>query len=211
MLDGHAYHVVNRGAKRALMFRTARDYLAFEELLQEHVSAPDARVVLFAYCLMPNHWHMVVSPKAALALSSFMHRLTTAHARAWQYANGTKGEGAVYQGRFAAIPIQSDRHFLIVCRYVERNALRASLVGRAEDWPWSSLWRRAQEGAVPWLAPWPIDRPPTWIHDVNKAQTMGELDAIRRAIRRGQPFGDVTWTQSVGGTACRGPRRQQRD
>ena len=211
LLGGHAYHVVNRGAKRALMFRAAQDYLAFEELLQEHVSAPDARVALFAYCLMPNHWHMVVSPGADLALSSFMHRLTTAHARAWQYANGTKGQGAVYQGRFAAIPIQSDRHFLIVCRYVERNALRASLVGRAEDWPWSSLCRRAHEGEVPWLAPWPVDRAPTWIDDVNQAQTLGELDAIRRAIRRGLPFGDDVWTQSVGGGASRRPRRLQRD
>ena len=75
------------------MFRAAQDYLAFEELLQEHVSAPDARVALFAYCLMPNHWHMVVSPAAAHALSSFMHRLTTTHARAWQHANGTNGAG----------------------------------------------------------------------------------------------------------------------
>ncbi len=95
------------------------------------------RVAVFAYCLMPNHWHLVASPTAPGALSIFMHRLTTTHARLWHRARGSAGEGAVYQGRFSAIPIQCDRHFLIVCRYVERNALRASLVSRAEDWPWS--------------------------------------------------------------------------
>ena len=202
---------MNRGAKRALMFREARDYLAFEALLQEHISAPQNCVALFAYCLMPNHWHLVVSPGAAVALSTFMHRLTTAHARSWQYSNGTAGQGAVYQGRFRAIPIQNDRHFLTVCRYVERNAQRASLVARAEDWPWSSLWRRTQEIDVPWLAPWPLNRPSTWTADVNQPQTLGEVDAIRRAIRRGLPFGDDEWTRAVGGSERRRRQNGHRD
>jgi putative transposase len=115
----------------------------------------------------------------------------------WQYSNGTAGQGAVYQGRFSAIPVQNDRHFLIVCRYVERNALRASIVGRAEDWPFSSLWRRAQEGDVPWLSKWPVERPSNWIDHVNQPHTSGELEAIRRAVRLGLPFGDKAWRAAV--------------
>ena len=197
LAQGHAYHVVNRAAKRALMFRSARDYGVFEDILEETASLHQARIELFAYCVMPNHWHLVLSPTATDALSAFMHRLTTTHARRWQHESGTTGQGAVYQGRFTAIPVQSDRHFLTVCRYVERNALRASLVRRAEDWPWSSLWRREFEPGTPWSTPWPVQRSPSWTEDVNKPQTAGELEAVRDAIKPGMPFGDTAWRESV--------------
>jgi putative transposase len=195
-MNGHVYHVLNRAAKRARLFDTASDYQAFEGVLEETVLLHHPRVAVFAYCLMPNHWHLVASPTAPGALSMFMHRLTTTHARLWHRARGSVGEGAVYQGRFSAIPIQCDRHFLIVCRYVERNALRASLVSRAEDWPWCSLWRRAYEGAE-WLAEWPVERPPSWTWEVNTHQTLVELEALRQATRRGRPFGDSEWKEDV--------------
>ena len=206
---GMVFHVLNRGVGRMKLFLKNGDFEAFERMLEKTLESRPMRVL--GYCLMPNHWHLVLSPKAPLALSSFMHRLTTAHARAWQYSNGTPGQGAVYQGRFAAIPIQSDRHFLIVCRYVERNALRAALVDRAQDWPWSSLCRRAQEGVVPWLAPWPVERAPTWTDNVNKPQTPAEVESVRRATRRGLPFGDDEWAHKVAGPERRRRLHQRRD
>ena len=195
-MNGHVYHVLNRAAKRARIFGSASDYQAFETVLEETVLLHKPSIAVFAYCLMPNHWHLVVRPAAAAVLSAFMHRLTTTHARLWHETRGSRGEGAVYQGRFTAIPIQCDRHFLIVCRYVERNALRASLVTRAEDWPWCSLWRRTYEGPG-WLEDWPVERPSWWAREVNTHQTPTELDALRRATKRGHPFGDEEWQREV--------------
>ena len=178
------------------------DYAAFVRLLEKAVERSD--VALFAYCLMPNHWHLVLAPKTDGAMSGFMHWLTTTHARRWHNARGLTGLGAVYQGRFKAIPIRHDTHFLWVCRYVERNPLRASLVTRAEDWSWSSL-RRHDERAD-WLARWPVPRPAQWIDHVNRPETQAELDAFRLAIQNGVPFGDEDWMQQVRDALGTSPR-----
>ena len=186
---GFTFHALNRGAKKSRIFECDDDYRQFEHLLatvNDRVS-----VAIFAYCLMPNHWHFVIAPQADGELSRFMYLLATSHARRWQLIRGQCGDGAVYQGRFKAIPVSNDRHFLTVCRYVERNALRAGLVARAEDWRWSSLWRW-QTGDARLLAPWPVPRPDNWMEIVNTPQTNTELEAIRAAIQTGARFGSPT-------------------
>jgi putative transposase len=180
------FHIVNRSAKRVPLFEDPADYRAFEDILRQALARYD--VALFAYCLMPNHWHFLLSPRADKMLPRFMHWLTTTHARRWQAARGTDGQGAVYQGRYKAIPVCADR-YLWVCRYVERNALRAGLVGQAEDWHWSSLARRLRDEAE-WLSEWPVGCPADWLAQVNIAQTLAEIDAFRRAMKLGQPYGD---------------------
>jgi putative transposase len=190
---GVVFHVLNRAAKRAALFESPRDYADFEDLLEPAVAR--GKVALFAYCLMPNHWHLLLSPEAEGALSRFMHWLTTTHARRWQTQRGTDGQGAVYQGRFKAIPVANDHHFLWVCRYVERNPLRASLVDRADEWRWSSL--RYGEARPEWLSPWPVGRPSDWASQVNTPQTQPELDAFRRAARNGEPFGPDQWKHTL--------------
>jgi len=87
----------------------------------------------------------------------------------------------------------------MVCRYVERNALRAGLVRRAEDWRWSSLWRRAHPEAEPYilLGDWPVRRPANWLEWVNAPQTRVEEEALRRCMRRGQPLGSDRWVQET--------------
>jgi len=191
---GLFFHVLNRAAKRSALFETAEDYLAFERVL---ASAVDRHSVsLFAYCVMPNHWHLLLSPNTDGALSRFMHWLTTTHARRWQTHRGVVGQGAVYQGRFKAIPIGNDHHFLWVCRYIERNPLRAALVNRAEDWPWSSL-SKHQNDESSFLSGWPISCPAGWTALVNQAQTIAEETALREAMARGQPFGAADWCRTV--------------
>ena len=114
-------------------------------------------VRLLAYCLMPNHFHLVVWPPIDGQTVAFHvlvdHDAQQALAR---YPRARAAPGHVYQGRFKAIPVQSDTHFLRLCRYVERNPLRAGLVARAEEWPWSSLRKLRNARRPVRLTPWPV-------------------------------------------------------
>lgn len=190
---GYVYHVLNRAVGRATLFRKAGDYAAFEKVLRQ---AHDwVAVRLLAYCLMPNHWHLVVWPEADGDLSEYLRWLTVTHTQRWHAHHHTAGTGPLYQGRFKSFPIQVDDHFLSVCRYVERNALRAGLVARAEAWRWSSLWQRGQQSGASLLAPWPIAIPDRWEKYVNQAQTEAELERVRLSLSRGMPYGDEDWVQ----------------
>ncbi len=106
-----------------------------------------------------------------------------------------EGTGHLYQGRFKTFPIEDDEHLLTVLRYVERNPLRADLCERAEDWRWSSLWRRKHASRIEssFLAPWPIDPPRQWVAHVNKPQSEREVEAIRHSLKRGTPYGSEEW------------------
>jgi putative transposase len=197
-LGGYVYHVLNRANGRAPIFQKAGDYAAMERILGEALAhVPGLR--LLAYCLMPNHWHLVVWPRADGELSDFGHWLTLTHTQRWHAHYHDVGTGHLYQGRFKSFPIAQDDHFLQVCRYVERNALRAGLVERAEAWRWSSLWRRQQrERPQPWLlSDWPVHEPAGWVRVVNRPQSAAELGAVRRSVQRGVPYGEPSWTERV--------------
>ena len=184
---GVPFHVLNRGARRLALFEEDADYRAF--LICVGQSLQKVPVRLLAYCIMPNHFHLVVQPMGDGQLSNFMRLLLGTHSKRWHAYRKTTGIGAVYQGRFKAFPIQSEPHFYAVCRYVERNALRAGFVDRAEDWPWGSLCQRAGRlGVVP-LSAWPIAEPLDWIERVNQEQPDAELEAVRAsgAKARGRP------------------------
>ena len=202
---GFVFHVLNRAAKKHRLFDTDTDYAAALEVLA--LAVDRFQVALFAYCIMPNHWHFVMLPYADRELSRFMHWFETTHARRWQLVRAVDGLGAVYQGRFKSIPVEADAHFLRVCRYVERNALRAHLVHRAEDWRWSSLWQRLNDGVGPVLSPWPVPTPVDWIEHVNTPQNDGELAALRDAINGRQAFGDQEWSQRIAALCGRQPSR----
>jgi putative transposase len=192
---GYVFHVLNRAVARQTLFHTVGDYEAFVRILgeaQQHVP-----MRLLAFVVMPNHWHMLVWPEQDDALSEYMRWLSVTHAQRWHAAHGTSGTGSVYQGRFKAFPIQEDDHFLTVCRYVERNPLRANLVSRAELWKWSSLWMWHNDVASSPLATWPVNRPTNWVNHVNGPQTEAELAAVRRSVVRSRPFGDDQWTRQA--------------
>ena len=122
---GLIYHVLNRANARLPIFEKDGDYDAFERILADAVERTGTR--LLAYCLMPNHWHLVILPIQDGELSRFTGWLTLTHTQRWHAHRHSTGQGHVYQGRFKSFPIQDDQHFLTVCRYVERNALRANL------------------------------------------------------------------------------------
>ena len=190
------YHVLNRAAGRGTLFEKEADYDSFERILAQAWERLPTRIA--CYGLMPNHWHMVLWPREDGELSEFMRWLTVTHAQRCHAHRHTAGTGPVYQGRFKSFPVQEDRHFLTVCRYVERNALRANLVARAQDWRWGSLWRRrhtkAEERAflLP-LSAWPVLPPRNWAAVVNRSQTEEEVEGLRRSVARGSPFGNDNW------------------
>jgi putative transposase len=189
------FHVLNRGVGRMKLFSKEKDYAAFEELLEQTCALRPMRIC--AYCLMPNHWHFVLWPEHDGDLAAFMQQLTTKHVRRWQLHRRKVGEGHVYQGRYKSFPVEEEEYFYQLARYVERNALRAGMVERAEAWRWSSLWRRSSGTAEQkqLLSDWPVACPRGWRELVNEPQTEAEVDAIRRCVARGQPFGGAAWVR----------------
>jgi putative transposase len=193
------YHVLNRANGRLRLFKKDADFAAFEQVLTEARERVPVRIL--GYVLLSNHWHFVVWPRQGQddQVSEFFRWLTVTHSQRWHAHHGTAGMGHVYQGRFKSFPIASDPHYLAVLRYVERNPLRAELVQKAETWRWGSLYRRTQgtpeERALLSTGPVPLGK--LWTDHVNQPQTEAELEAIRRSVIRGQPFGRERWQTKI--------------
>lgn len=191
------HHVLNRGVRRTTLFQSTAEYCSF----LGNVSAACVKVPMriLALELMPNHWHLVLWPHNDGDLSRFIGRFTLAHTYRWHRARQSRGTGPVYQGRFQAIPVQSDRHLITVCRYVERNAVRAGLAQRAQDWPWGSA---AEYWDPDWppLHPWPISRPANWLDILNTPEPDNVLETLRASVVRTQPYGDEGWRRSLAST-----------
>ena len=215
-LGGVVYHVLNRGNGRQRLFHKHADYDAFVALLlQVKLAVPGVR--LLAFCLMPNHWHLVLWPRSDGELSRFMQRLQTAHVRRHHahhavHASDAGAAGHLYQGRFKSFPVQrDDRHLLAVLRYVESNPLRADppLARRPAGWKWCSFSVRsapsrspasrstASRAAVPLLDEWPVDVPRNWEALVREPLEDREREALRASLRRGRPFGDEKWVAAT--------------
>jgi len=194
---GQVFHVLNRAVARLPLFEKPADYEAFLHVLGEALAQHPLRIL--ALVLMPNHWHFVCWPQEDGQWTSFFRWLTHTHRMRWHAHYHTSGTGHIYQGRFKAFAVEGGDHFYTVCRYVERNPLRANLVARAEQWRWSSLWRRLHGDDQPgtFLAPWPLPCPADWVERVNEPETESELQALRRSVQRGCPFGGTGWQQQM--------------
>jgi putative transposase len=196
---GLVYHVLNRSNGRVPLFRKDADYAAFQRVIEEAHSREPLRIL--AYCMMPNHWHWVVWPRegADRQVSDFFRWLTVTHTQRWHAHYHTSGSGHLYQGRFKSFPVETDEHLYTLLRYVERNPLRAGMVARAEQWCWSSVWRfyQGDDASRRLLSDWPIARPRDWLTRVNRPETQAELEALHRAVQRGQPFGSEAWRELI--------------
>jgi putative transposase len=198
------------------IFHKAEDYAAFERVLAEGLSRYP--VDLFTYCLMPNHWHLVVRPRTDGALGRWMGWVGVTHVRRYHEHYHSRGGGHIYQGRFKSFPVAEDEYFLTLCRYVEANSLRAGLVERAQQWLWSGLSHRRQpraddDGLV--LCPWPVERPSHWTAKVNARIADAQLEAVRVCVDRGRPLGNPAWIAETAerlglGFTLRGPGRPRK-
>src|SRR5260370_30583714 len=122
--DGLLYHTLTRGNNRADICFAPKDYLTFLKALEQTQKRYPFRLV--GYCLMTNHFHLLLSPEPGQSISRLLQSLTVAHTWHYHQAQGTVGH--VWQGRFKSPVIQEDEHALIVLRYIEANPLRAGMV-----------------------------------------------------------------------------------
>src|SRR5262249_26888078 len=186
------YHVLNRGNRREPVFHKPADYDAFvNTMVDARARLP---VDILGFCLMPNHFHLVMRTHADGDLGRFMQWVLTSHAR--RYHTHYKTTGHVWQGRFKAFQIQADDHLVSVLRYVERNALRAELVAKAEDWKWSSLSFWLRKDPMLWRGKEPV-RDRWWLERVNEPLSVSDLQRLRLSVDRGRPYGEEKWTEKT--------------
>lgn len=193
-LGDMVYHVINRANARLQIFDTDKDYQAFEKVLLEARERTDMRVL--AYCIMPNHWHFVLYPRKDGDLQNFTGWLTMTHTQRWHASHGTVGSGHLYQGRYKSFLVQTNEYFMQLCRYVEQNPLKAGLVKQAQDWRWSSLWRRehGNKEQKKLLAPWPVENDNTsYLNWANTLQSKEDIEMVETCIARSRPLGNRIW------------------
>ena len=191
------YHVINRANGRVRIFHSDKDYQHFESLLEEAKELTGMRILV--YVIMPNHWHLILYPRQDKDLSEFMRWLTTTHVRQHRVKTKSVGHGHLYQGTYKSFPVETNAYLNALIRYVEQNPLRANTVKRAEDWRWSSLWRRvkgtAQQKKL--LASLPIDLPHNYLKEVNERYDEDKLEQIRHTLQKGAPYGSERWTMKM--------------
>jgi len=193
LVDGFIYHILNRGNDRQKVFHKDQDYKVFVSLIEE--SKSKFLVKIFAYCLMPNHFHIVGMPIKGEELSRWMQWLMTSHVRRYHQHNGTSGH--IWQGRYKSFIIQEDNHLLTVLRYVEGNPVRAELVTSAKDWRWSSHGERIGLLPAKLITQIPIKLPDNWDKFVDEPLTLKEIDKVHISLNRQSPFGETNWQQKI--------------
>ena len=194
---GYVYHIVGRGMKPRPMFRSDEDYQEFDAVLVQAVDRFEPR--LLAYCVLPKHWHLLMTPRKDGDLSKLMAWLTTTHSARWHTKPRRAGTGGLYKRRFLAFPVQDDLKLLDVLRFVESHPLRSGLVESLSDWQWSSAWRRGNEKdpSSPLLSSPPVPLPLDWSEQLKVGMPTATLDRIKHSIQRSCPYGEALWVQKT--------------
>jgi putative transposase len=195
LTDNACYHLINRGNGRQQVFHKEGDYSSFIDLLQH--AREKFPVLLHAWCLMPNHFHLLVQPEQAEQLNKWMQWLMTSHVRRYHQHYGTSGH--VWQGRYKSFIVQDNDHLLTVARYIEANPVRAGLAETAVQWPWSSHAARCivTDGIHPDTLP--ISLPEDWTSYVDTPLTDAEIEKLRNSVNRQTPFGKEDWKKELCG------------
>jgi putative transposase len=198
IVPGFPHHVTQRGNRRAPIFLEEGDYAVYRDLLAERCRK--AGVSCWAYCLMPNHVHLILVPTAAEALSRAIgetHRQYTAFVNA-----RARWTGHLFQGRFSSV-VLDEEYLMLAARYVALNPLRARLVARPQDWAWSSL-RAHLDTVAPLLER--LGRV-TALIDIAPAEV--ELARLRGAEAAGRPLGSDDFVTQLEDLVQRRLRRQK--
>lgn len=194
LADGHIYHVLNRGNDKKKIFHTNGDYAIFINLIERAKGLFPVKI--YAYCLMPNHYHFVMSSDKAINISKFVHWLATSHAHRYHKYYGTTGH--IWEGRYKSFMVQQDSYLLMVLRYVEANPVRGGLVISAKDWEWSSLRQRIKLSDKSIIDQCDISLPNNWADYINEPLNNYEIKKLRKSVIRQRPYGEKKWQLDVG-------------
>jgi len=193
--DGFVQHVLNRGDHRETLFHKPQDFLSFLWVIAEAACRVPMRVL--AYCIMRNHFHLLLWPHKGADLPDFMQMVMNLHIARYLKHYPPASPGHIYQGRYTNSIVEAGRSVLSVGRYVEANARSAGIVTSAEDYAWSSASPHASDPDRPVLADWPIEKPSNWLMLLNLRTPREEMRRIQRSASRGAPFGSPEWTARV--------------
>jgi putative transposase len=190
---GVPHHVTQRGNRRQQVFFSDGDYALYKSLLAEGCEA--AGVEVWAYCLMPNHVHLILLPHDEDGLRA---ALGEAHRRYTRHINAREDwRGYLWQGRFASFPMD-ERHLLACARYVEVNPVRARLAARARDWRWSSARAHlsGRDDGLVTVAPL-LRLVNDWRAFLAEDLPEAALNSIRKSERTGRPLGEAPFIKRL--------------
>jgi len=193
LADGHCCHVLNRGNGRQNVFHKDGDFQAFLNLLVE--AKERYSIKIYAWCLMTNHFHLLLCPENGDDLSRAMQWLMTSHVR--RYHRHHNSSGHIWQGRYKSFLVQDDEHLQAVTRYVERNPVTAGMVSRAIEWAWSSHAERLGETDKRIVSELPLPFAGNWEEFVNAEMSEKEQQTFAESITRQAPFGSMEWRQKM--------------
>jgi len=194
VVEGMPHHITQRGNRRQKTFFSDKNYAAYIDLMAEWCRK--YAVDIWAYCLMPNHIHLIAVPgkKENLRLA-----IGEAHRRYTRRINSREGwRGHLWQERFSSFVM--DELYLLACtRYIENNPVRAKLVGRAEQWAWSSAGTHisGQNDNLVDVAPLLSIIRGDWRDFLAEATSSVEMDDIRKHEQTGRPLGDVMFVSHL--------------
>ncbi len=186
VVPGYPHHVTQRGNRRQKTFFSDDDYR--EYIMHIAAAKADSGTDIWAWCLMPNHVHLIVVPERCDSLSALF---ADAHRRYTRYINFREGwRGHLWQGRFHSC-VMDERHLLAAIRYVELNPVTAGLCRQPEDWPWSSSRAHlaGHDDALVSVTPM-LQRISNWRRYLQSPDAEVTLDKLRKHSRTGRPLGD---------------------
>jgi putative transposase len=193
VVPGVPHHVTQRGNRREPVFFSEDDYRLYRRLIA--AAARRAGAEVWAYCLMPNHVHLIVVPRDADGLRA---TVAEAHRRYTGAINARFGwTGHLFQGRFGAVAMDEE-HLLAAARYVALNPVAAGLVRRAEDWPWSSARAHlaARDDDLAIVAPL-LARIPDFAGLLAAPADAAATIRLERAATIGRPLGSPAWIAAL--------------
>jgi putative transposase len=192
VFPGVPHHVTQRGNRRQPTFFGVNDYATYLRIAAGVFA--EAGVQVWAYCLMPNHVHLIATPTDEASLA---RAVGATHVRYARHVNRREGwSGYLWQGRFASVPMD-EAHLTLCARYVGLNPVRAGLCKRAVDWPWSSVKAHLSGETDPLLTPEPladlVSPDMATFFDLDAPEE--KYDLLRGATRTGRPLGSIAWAQ----------------
>lgn len=145
-VPGHYYHLYNRGARQVTIFREETNYLFVLARMKKYMR--ELQITIIAYCLMPNHYHFLVRQDGDVQAGLWPQRIFNSYSKAYNNLYGHSG--TLFEGRFKAKPVTTDRYLRHLCRYIHANPVKDGIVQHLEEWPYSNYleWIGLRQGSL---------------------------------------------------------------